>query len=165
MGSGKSTVGKHLAASLNIPFDDLDVCIENEENTTVSQIFNTKGELYFRKKEYQVLQTQIEAPSSMVLALGGGTPCYGNVMQLLNQNAKVVSVYLDVSIETLTARLFLEKEARPLIAHISEKAMLNDFIRKHLFERRFYYNQATLKISTDEKSLQEIVEEIVAQLF
>jgi shikimate kinase len=61
--------------------------------------------------------------------------------------------------------LFLQLQTRPLISHISDKEVLRDFIRKHLFERGFYYQQAHYKIAVDQKSVQEIVREIVALLF
>ncbi len=86
-------------------------------------------------------------------------------MQQLIDTPDVISIYLSATLETLTTRLFLEKETRPLISHISEKDMLNDFLRKHLFERSFYYNQAKHKIAVDEKSLEEIVAALVTSLF
>jgi shikimate kinase len=54
---------------------------------------------------------------------------------------------------------------RPLISHITDKKVLTDFIRKHLFERNFYYHQAQHKITVDQKPVQQIVREIVALLF
>ena len=77
----------------------------------------------------------------------------------------VLTIYLNTKIDTLTNRLFLQLQTRPLISHISDKEVLRDFIRKHLFERGFYYQQAHYKIAVDQKSVQEIVREIVALLF
>jgi len=76
MGSGKSTVGHHLAKKLYLTFTDLDNHIEKKENKTISEIFNEKGEIYFRKKEHEYLKQFINENDSYVLSLGGGTPCY-----------------------------------------------------------------------------------------
>ncbi|MFT4942378.1 MAG: shikimate kinase [Patiriisocius sp.] len=165
MGCGKSAVGKQLAAALKYSFIDLDQAIEADEKMLLTQLFETKGEIYFRTKEHALLTSLLEKKQDTVLALGGGTPCYSGIMQQLIDTPDVISIYLSATLETLTTRLFLEKETRPLISHISEKDMLNDFLRKHLFERSFYYNQAKHKIAVDEKSLEEIVAALVTSLF
>ncbi|MGK0386157.1 MAG: shikimate kinase [Patiriisocius sp.] len=165
MGCGKTAIGKKLSKTLKFPFIDLDAAIEADENMLITKLFETKGEIFFRKKENILLKAFLENQQDTVLALGGGTPCYGNVMQLLAQADDVFPIYLSATAHTLTERLFLEKESRPMIAHISDKEILNDFIRKHLFERNFYYNQAPCKVKVDEKSIEEIVKEIVALLF
>jgi shikimate kinase len=86
-------------------------------------------------------------------------------MDLLTSNKKVLTVYLKASNATLTSRLFKDKEQRPLMNHISTREDLNDFVRKHLFERSFYYNQAANVIVVDDKDAAAIVREIVATLF
>lgn len=164
MGSGKSTVGQHLANVLNIPFYDLDQEIEKELKNTIPEIFKDKGEIFFRKTEYEVLVSRLENTNNYVLALGGGTPCYGNVMQLINKRNDVVSIFLHMPVKELTERLFSEKTKRPLIAHLETKEELNDFIRKHIFERNFYYNQADSKVQAN-ATIEKIVSEIVLQLF
>ena len=165
MGSGKSSVANSLSKQLNLVSKDLDREIERIENKSITELFSERGEIYFRKKEAELLQTLLAEPSSMVLALGGGTPCYGTIMQDLNANDAVITVYLKLSLDALTERLFQEKEKRPLIAHLQTKELLNDFIRKHLFERSYYYNQASIIIDTDGKQIDEISRAILAQLF
>jgi len=165
MGSGKSVVGKQLSKALQYSFVDLDITIEEDQNLSLKQLFETKGELYFRSKERLVLNTILEGSENVVLALGGGTPCYGDLMQKLTQTSGVITIYLGAEIDTLTNRLYSQLQTRPLISHISDKKVLNDFIRKHLFERSFYYQQAHHKIRVDQKPVQQIVEEIVALLF
>jgi shikimate kinase len=81
----------------------------------------------------------------------------------LLQAEGVVSVYLKASVAALTQRLDKEKSSRPLLAHLSTEE-LSEFIAKHLFDRNFYYNQATFKISVDAKSVEEIVNEIATLL-
>jgi shikimate kinase len=165
MGSGKTVVAKQLATALHYSFVDLDIAIEEDQKLSLKQLFENKGELYFRSKEGLVLNSLLKGSENVVLALGGGTPCYGDVMQKLTHTQDVLTIYLNTKIDTLTNRLFLQLQTRPLISHISDKEVLRDFIRKHLFERGFYYQQAHYKIAVDQKSVQEIVREIVALLF
>ena len=165
MGSGKSVVAKQLSKVLQYPFIDLDTAISKDQNLSIEQLFKTKGEIFFRAKEALVLNRLLEGSDTSIIALGGGTPCYGDMMQKLTQTRGVVTIYLNAKIDTLTNRLFSQMQTRPLISHISDKEVLTDFVGKHLFERNFYYQQALHKISVDKKSVEEIVQEIVALLF
>jgi len=165
MGSGKSTVGKQLAIRLGYKYLDLDDQIELEETKSISTIFLEKGEIYFRKKENQMVKHLINTSNNFVLSTGGGTVCYGDTINFLISSEEVVTIYLKTSVKNLTNRLYNEKEKRPLISHISDKNDLNDFIRKHLFERSFYYNQAKLQINIDNLTVEDIVEKIVIGLF
>ena len=158
MASGKSTVGKQLASRLNLPFLDLDTVIEARTEQTIPELFEKKGEIFFRKEEHYALKSVLEEEEGFVLALGGGTPCYGNNMDMVLKMAEQ-SVYLQLSINALVERLFHEKSSRPLVQHLQEED-LPEFIGKHLFERRPYYMQATHTIVCDGKSVEEIVEEI-----
>lgn len=162
MGSGKSTVGKLLAQKMDIPSVDLDDKIEAKENLKISEIFSQKGEIYFRKKETEVLLEQLESDEKAILSLGGGTPCYGNNMKLALEHSKNV-FYLKVSIPGLVERLLKEKAHRPLIKNIEDEE-LPEFIGKHLFERNNYYNQAHHIISCDDKSPIVIAQEIEEKL-
>ncbi|HLW14681.1 MAG TPA: shikimate kinase [Flavobacteriaceae bacterium] len=158
MGSGKSSLGRLLAEELNIPFYDLDTYIERQENLTIAQIFKTKGEIYFRKIEHEKLKELLAERKAMVIALGGGTPCYAGNMELLLENGK--SIYLQYPLEVLVDRLWIAKEQRPLIAQLETKELLEDFIRKHLFERAPYYMQANHRIKLEYESLEEVVQKL-----
>ena len=160
MGSGKTTIGKHLSEVLNYKFIDLDQVIEYDEQYTVSEIFSKKGELYFRKKERTILETILSSDSNIVLATGGGTPCFGNTMEFMKSTENTITIYLKSSNEELTKRLFNERLNRPLIAHIKSQELLNDFIRKHLFERSYFYNQSNIKLSIDNLTVAAVVEVI-----
>jgi len=163
MGSGKSSVGTIVSKKMDVHWYDLDALIENKEEKSISEIINTKGEIYFRKLERASLTAVLNKNESYILSLGGGTPCYGDNLEYIHKSG-ATTVYLKADIETLTERLFTEKSHRPLIAHLQDKAALNDFIRKHLFERGFYYNQAKIKITTEGKSPEEIANEISKEL-
>jgi shikimate kinase len=162
MGSGKSTVGKLLASKLGVLFYDLDSVIEDIEQLSISNLFEKKGEIYFRKSENKILQQILHKEESFVLSLGGGTPCYHNNHEMLLQK-DVVSIYLKGNAITLANRLQDEKVKRPLLSAVSENDLI-DFINKHLFDRSFYYHQVHHVISIDEKSLEQLVAEILLKL-
>jgi len=162
MGSGKTTIGKRLATALEIPFLDLDHHIEVSENSTISEIFEAKGEIYFRKKEYGYLKKLLETDDDFVLSTGGGTPCYGQNMKTILEGTENV-FYLKVSISELADRLLPEKDHRPLIKNIID-ADLPEFIGKHLFERSFFYQRAHRIIDCDKRPIEDIVTEIKSRL-
>ncbi|MFD1096590.1 shikimate kinase [Salegentibacter chungangensis] len=164
MGSGKSVIGKQLAEALNINYVDLDNQIEIIEGEDVNGIFEEKGELYFRKLESRILQDILNDPSDMVVSLGGGTPCYGNNFDAIKDSEDTTTIYLKASVETLTARLAYEKVHRPVISHLETKEQLEEFIRKHLFERAFYYNQSDYIIDVNNLDPEEIVGRILKKL-
>lgn len=165
MASGKSTLGRILAKKLNYEFLDLDDYIETNENVSISEMFKTKGEIYFRKKETYYLKELLESKTNLVLSLGGGTPCYSNNMEMILNTNNAKSIYLKASIPTLIARLKNEKSKRPLIAHIETDDLLSEFIGKHLFERSQYYSLANATLTTDNKSENDIIEELIVKLF
>jgi shikimate kinase len=162
MGSGKSLVGKLLAKKLEVPFYDLDAIIEEKEHQSISELFETKGEIYFRKIENNILKLVLQKTESFVLSLGGGTPCYHNNHELL-QDDEIVSFYLKATSAKIVERLQDEKDARPLLASINNDQLL-DFITKHLFDRSFYYHQVNHVIAIDEKSVEQLVDEIQMKL-
>lgn len=165
MASGKSTLGKKLAKNLEYEFIDLDEFIEEKENALVSEIFKTKGEIYFRKQETLYLKELLTSGENRILSVGGGTPCYGDNMDYILSVDHVKSIYLKRSIAVLSDKLITKKDKRPLIAHIESKEALTEFIAKHLFERNPFYNKAEIIIDIDNKSKKEIVEEILTTLF
>lgn len=159
MGSGKSIIGKLLSNRLCIPFYDLDFLIENRCQMTISEIFEKKGEIFFRKLEHELFQEYMEKNETFVLSLGGGTPCYAN-NHLLFSKFNVSSIYLNASIDTLYSRLNSERQNRPLIAHLKEEEF-KEYIAKHLFDRSYFYNQALFKIKVNDKLPDAIVTEIL----
>lgn len=156
MGSGKTTVGKILSEKMNIPFIDMDDRLENYLGMRVSEVFETNGELFFRKKENELLASLLEE-GPMVLSTGGGVPCYSGNMDLILE--KGTAIYLKLGVPELVDRLSKEKEHRPLISHLSDED-LPEFIGKHLFERNPFYQKAQLTISCEHKNPHEIAEEI-----
>ena len=158
MGSGKSVVAKNLANQIGISAVELDEMIEKKCEMSIQELFSSKGELFFRKEEHQLFLNLLNDENDMVISTGGGTPCYFNNHELLNEE-NVISIYLKASIDTLCNRLLKGKQKRPLIANLKDNE-IKEFIAKHIFDRSFYYNQATYKVNVDAKTIDEIVAEI-----
>ena len=159
MASGKSTIGKLLAHNMYLPFIDLDQYIEEKEGKTISEIFEDKGEIYFRYQEHFYLKELLASENKFVLSLGGGTPCYAGNMKLISDNEDSKSIYLQASIKTITDRLKKQRQKRPLVSELTDDK-LTEFVAKHLFERREFYEQSNFKIKVDDKEINEIVTEL-----
>ena len=158
MGCGKSTIAKSLSQKKQIPFVDLDEYIEKKANLSVKDIFEQLGEIKFRRMEHEAFVELLQSEESVIIGLGGGTPCYANNHLLLAAD-NVVSIYLKASINTLFNRLSPNKSKRPLIAHMDDEQM-KEFIAMHLFERSYFYKQAQHVVSVDEKTITETVIDI-----
>lgn len=162
MGCGKSHISKILSEKLNFKLIDLDKEISRKNKLTIPEIFEKKGEIYFRKLEREALEEILASEENVVLSLGGGTPVYYNNMDIININSK--SVFLRASVSTLAERLSKQKEKRPLIANISGED-LPEFIAKHLFERNAFYSKAQFSVGTDSREPEDIVNEIIEKLY
>jgi shikimate kinase len=148
MGAGKSSLGKRLANKLDVSFIDSDKAIEEKLEMSIAQVFEEKGEDFFRSEELKWLKS-IDS-QDVVIALGGGTPCFKDNITLINNLG--MSVYLKVGINGLASRLSGSKTIRPLIEpfkHDREKLM--EFVKQKVEEREFFYNQA--KITFDAESV------------
>jgi len=162
MGCGKSHISKILSEKINFKLIDLDKEITRRNKLTISEIFEKKGEISFRKLEREALEEILASEENVVLSLGGGTPVYYNNMEIINHSSK--SIFLRASIRTLSERLSKQKEKRPLIANISDEN-LPEFIAKHLFERNEFYSKAQFMINTDAREPKDIVQEIIEKLY
>ncbi|NTW33750.1 MAG: shikimate kinase [Bacteroidetes bacterium] len=136
MGSGKSSLGKDLSNKLGFAFIDLDDAIEKKSGKTISNIFNEEGEKYFRNIEHECLKDVI-LTDNVVVATGGGTPCFCNNMELINLYG--ISLYIKLNTGILTSRLYLNKSNRPLINSFSKKEDLQKYIEKNLNEREKFF--------------------------
>ncbi|MFW5976873.1 MAG: shikimate kinase [Bacillota bacterium] len=153
MGTGKSTVGSLLAEELNLPFLETDTLIEKELGQSIDQIFNQKGEVFFRKQETEILKKIIINKKDFVLSTGGGIVIKPENRNLLKANTSVI--LLKASPETIYNRVKNNTE-RPLL-NIDNPLMK---IKKLLKKRENYYNQFTPQIDTDNKSPKQIVHQI-----
>lgn len=161
MGCGKTHIAKLLSEKINFEFLDLDKFISKKNKSSIAEIFEKKGELYFRKQERQALEEILASRNNIILSLGGGTPAYFNNMEIINHNS--TSFYLQAGVGLLCERLKKQKEKRPLIANINDLD-LPEFVAKHLFERNPFYSKAQFTININAKTSDEIVDEIISLL-
>jgi shikimate kinase len=138
MGSGKSTMGRALAASLNLTFIDLDSFLEEKYFRTIPEIFSVEGEESFRMKERKVLE-EVSAFDNVIVATGGGAPCFFDNMDLMNNSG--FCIFLDVDVSSLISRLITAKTERPLIKGKSPEELL-EFIEGMMKKRRPFYEKA-----------------------
>lgn len=164
MASGKSLIGRELANVLGFDFIDLDHFIEEKESKSIQEIFSEKGEIYFRKIENNYLKDILSSKNHVVLALGGGTPCFSNNLDLILASKDSKSFFLNVPVNELAKRLMADKANRPLVAYVSNEEDMLEFVGKHIFERLSFYNQANFKMDAN-KPKEEVVKDIVEKLF
>jgi len=157
MGSGKTTVGKKLAAQLNYTFIDLDSYIEQQEGRSISELFNEHGENYFREVEHQCLQT-LQKLEKLVVACGGGTPCFYDAMQQMNEHG--ITVYLEMNVLAIFNRLKQGRMQRPLIAGKSDEA-LRQYIDEKLKEREPLYLKAQIVVPAIDLNISELKNKII----
>ena len=138
---GKTTLGRVLAQLLGVDFLDLDDLVEERAQMRITDIFAQQGEAKFRQMEREVLH-QV-AGTAAVVACGGGTPCYGDNMALMNRLG--TTVWLTTSPEVIATRLALpeHKFKRPTIAPLADEEILPHVIEA-LDHRTPYYAQAQL---------------------
>ena len=154
MGVGKTTIGKQIAALNKVIFIDIDSQIEKETSKSIKEIFETDGEIAFRKLETDTIHS---INKKAIIACGGGLPANNNNIEYLKH--KGIVIYLKASTETLIKRLEKNKNKRPLISNLTNEERL-EFIRKILKEREKTYKQADYTIETDNKTVKEVLREI-----
>jgi shikimate kinase len=157
MGSGKTYWGRQLSQKLGIPFFDLDEQIVNSENKSINEIFVTHGEEYFRLLEKDTLHIITESRDSMVMACGGGTPCYFNNIDYMNRSG--LTIWLDTPINVLHQRLLRERSKRPLLKDLSDEQVRAVIIKK-FSDRKIYYEQASVIIDEDPVQLDKLIQKI-----
>jgi shikimate kinase len=139
MGSGKTTFGRALAKYLKYTFIDLDHFIEEQHKKTIPQIFEQEGETQFRELEKSYLH-QTSLFQNTIVSCGGGTPCFFDNMDWMNQNG--TTLYLQMTVDGLFNRLSNAREERPLLKNLNPEEMKN-FIGVNLQKRAPFYEQAS----------------------
>ena len=152
MGVGKTRIGKYVARRLKINFFDIDKLIEKKNEMKITEIFKTKGEIYFRKEEETVTIKYLNKKSS-VISLGGG----GFINDKIRKKvlSECISVWLNLKFETLYMRLKNSKK-RPLIY----KNNRNN-IEKIFMERKKIYSLAAHEINCDNLNINQISNKII----
>ena len=154
MGSGKTTIGRELAARIDAPFFDLDELIEAAEKMTIKEMFAQKGEPYFRKRERDLLRSTRHLDAA-VIATGGGTFTFDENIQFIQSEG--LSVYLSAPYALLRARIGT-KDDRPLFR--------DDLSTHELYANRIrYYRMSDLTIDIrEEETPAEIAERLLLEL-
>jgi shikimate kinase len=157
MGCGKTYWGRRLAPALGVPFIDLDEKIEAIAGKSINDIFAEEGEEYFRRVEKETLEMLVESHPAFVMATGGGTPCFYNNIDYMNNMGR--TLWINCSIECLHQRLMKEGETRPLVRDLGEDQLRAYIFRKH-GDRRIYYQQANIIVEQDDLELEYLLERI-----
>lgn len=143
MGCGKSTLGRRLSEHLGLQFVDMDHYIEERNCKTIPQIFSEEGEAEFRKKERKALE-ELSEFTDIVIATGGGAPCFFDNIDLMNKTGN--TIYLNIDPKILADRLLKSKTERPLIKGKSRDELVA-FIDDTLKKRNEFYLQAKYQIT------------------
>ena len=161
-GAGKTTLGRALAAHYALPFLDLDAEIVVRAGQVIPAIFLEHGEAHFRQLEAEVLREISARPGPLVLATGGGTPCFYDNIKVLNSNG--LTVWLDVPVPVLAARLAAgaEKASRPLLATAGPT---EKWLSETLSGRQQFYAQARLHCAGAAGTVAELAAQLAAAGF
>lgn len=156
MGSGKTYWGRKLSRALELPLFDLDEQIAAAEGMTIAEIFNRKGESYFRELERDALRAARTEPR-FVVSCGGGAPCFFDNMEVMNESG--LTVWLDAPVPVMVERLKRRRHERPLIRELDDKA-LTAYVERKLEERRPFYSRAHLVLDPEHYDLSSLTEKI-----
>jgi shikimate kinase len=157
MGCGKSTLGRRLAKHLGLQFIDMDHYIEERNCKSIPKIFAEEGEAEFRKKERHALE-ELSEFTDIVIATGGGAPCFFDNIDLMNNTGK--TIYLNIHPNILADRLLKSKTERPLIKGKSREELI-EFIDETLLKRNEFYLQANYQITEPDIDL-NFVESLIS---
>lgn len=160
MGAGKTTIGKALSDEMNIPFYDLDWYIEARMHRNIKQLFEERGEEGFRKIEQAMLH-EVAKNENVIIACGGGTPCFFDNMDYMNRQG--TTVYLKAIPEVLYAHLKMGKTIRPLLLGKTEEE-IGQLIVRQVAERESYYLKAKYVLNINLLSSAEKIKEAVYNL-
>lgn len=156
MGCGKSSIGHLAAEQWHIPFFDIDKVIEEKEGCTVSELFDTKGEAYFRQKELDTVKKLVKNKASIV-ATGGGAFVQPNLRGIILEHS--ISVWLKADFSTLLERVS-RKNTRPLLEKGDKATILNQL----LMERTPSYEKADIIVTSDSQPHQSVVNQMAEKL-
>lgn len=152
--SGKTTLGKQLARHIRYRFLDTDTLIVKEEGMSINEIFAQKGEAYFRAAEARILRA-IRPESKLIVATGGGMPCFHNNMDYIKENG--ISVFLNVTPEQIVERMLLHgANERPLYQKTDSQLFKN--IQQRYADRLPIYSQADFELAGENIHIRQLIE-------
>ena len=154
MAVGKTTLGKIVAKKQELKFIDIDASIEKKNSMTIKEIFNKKGEKFFRMEEEKEILKSLEK-NNCVIALGGGAFMNKTVRENILKNA--ISIWLRVDIKILNQRTKWNRK-RPLLKEENNQKKITELYA----ERKDIYKLANHQIACDKLSKKNIAEKIIA---
>ena len=157
MGTGKSTISAHLSRCFDMETVDMDQVIAEKEGMSISKIFETYGEEYFRNAETNLLK-ELQSRKNVVISCGGGTPLREENVKEMKKNGKVV--LLTAKPETIFERV-KDNHDRPLLENNKSVEFIEELMLKRMDK---YMAAADIIIETDNKNRQEICDEIINAL-
>ena len=134
-GSGKSRMAKFISSVTDLSYKDLDDEIERTEGKSIKEIFKSHGETYFRNKETKILKNIIEKDKNLIIATGGGTPCFNHNIDLINKSG--LSIFLNTSLDVIVERIS-RKNKRPLFKNKD----VEETVKKMFQERIKFYSKS-----------------------
>lgn len=161
MGSGKSYWGKLLAKKNNFNFVDVDKLIERKMNLSINEIFNNYGEPNFRKMESEILIELSLLKEHTFISTGGGTACFNNNINWMNENG--ITIWLNDDVETISKRLEFSKIQRPLLINNAENN-LQEYLNELLKQRIPFYSKSKHQLlgeQINENNFQAIINSYV----
>ncbi len=153
MGVGKSTIGFRLSEKLGFYFIDSDQEIEDREKSSITKIFNDKGEKYFREVEENLIKEIVARNENIVLSLGGGAFINDEVRKVLKE--KAVTIWLYASASEIIRRVG-NKTSRPLLNQGNKRQILDELIEK----RYPSYLEADFKFDTEKEGQETLINKI-----
>lgn len=161
MASGKTTLGHAVAAATGIGFVDLDDYIVSREGRSITEIFADGGEAAFRRAERSALESLLsDSAVPGLIACGGGTPCFGNNLELMDSCGQ--TVWLDAPVDIIVSRLKEARNERPLVASLSDDELAGHVCAR-LDERRPYYSRSASRFDSGRLDTPEQIDKSVSQ--
>ncbi|MFR9533436.1 MAG: shikimate kinase [Rikenellaceae bacterium] len=159
MACGKSTIGRKLSRRLNADLYDTDNEVVALEGMSIAELFDTKGEEYFRDRENHVIKSLIDNNVDSVISTGGGAPIWGDNMSIMNNAG--LTVYLSRSAENIAKRISMRgREKRPKLRGLDDQQLV-EVMQKGIAERDGRYREAKLVLEVDAYSDDMIIDAIV----
>lgn len=156
MGAGKTTAARRLAQRMGWEVVDTDALFEEKYKISVNDFFNKYDEPLYRKLESEVLKAT-ESLDHVVVSTGGGTACFFDNMDWMNQHG--LTVFLRISPQAAVDRVIHSRHKRPLVEGKSEEE-LTEFVNQHYASRLPFYEQANIIVKSEDLDLDALIRQI-----
>ena len=156
MGAGKTTAARRLAQRMGWEVVDTDALFEEKYKISVNDFFNKYDEPLYRKLESEVLKAT-ESLDHVVVSTGGGTACFFDNMDWMNQHG--LTVFLRISPQAAVDRVIHSRHKRPLVEGKSEEE-LTEFVNQHYASRLPFYEQARITAKSEDFDIESLMEAI-----